>query len=194
MTMSRSTIDPVEWTPKARQIFETASRLFYERGISAVGVDTIAAASGVTKRTLYDRFGSKERLVVEYLSRRDADWRDFLTVRLAAADPDARSQLGAVFDASAAWSLDRSDKGCSMVKAHAEISEPDHPAYPVIVGQKRWMLALFRRIAAAAGAEKPDDLAAEFMLLHEGALVAHGLRIVDEPIRRARDLAVARLP
>lgn len=48
-------------TPGARRALAAASRLFYERGIHAVGVDLIAAEAGVTKKTLYDRFGSRSR-------------------------------------------------------------------------------------------------------------------------------------
>ncbi|WP_016700389.1 helix-turn-helix domain-containing protein, partial [Actinoalloteichus spitiensis] len=73
----------IEWTPGARAVLAAASELFYDQGIHAVGVDAIAARAGVTKKTLYDRFGSKERLVVEYLAQRDQRWRAFLTPRLA---------------------------------------------------------------------------------------------------------------
>lgn len=48
-------------TPAARRVLDTAARLFYDRGIHAVGVDLIAAEAGVTKKTLYDRFGSRRR-------------------------------------------------------------------------------------------------------------------------------------
>lgn len=69
-------------TAGARRILEVASELFYFRGIHAVGVDTIAAESGVTKRTLYDRFGSKDTLVATYLQARDQRWRQLVTDRL----------------------------------------------------------------------------------------------------------------
>ena len=72
-------------TPGARRILDVASALFYERGIHAVGVDTIAAESGVTKRTLYDRFGSKDALVVAYLAERDRRWRERVVAALDAA-------------------------------------------------------------------------------------------------------------
>ncbi len=65
----------VRMTPGARRVLEAAERLFYEHGIHAVGVDLIAAEAGVTKKTLYDRFGSKEQIVVEYLAGRDERWR-----------------------------------------------------------------------------------------------------------------------
>ena len=69
-------------TPRAQRILDVASTLFYERGIHAVGVDTIAEAAGVTKRTLYDRFGSKESLVVAYLRQREEKWRKVLNEHL----------------------------------------------------------------------------------------------------------------
>src|SRR6266516_7750002 len=52
------------------RILETADRLFYLRGIRAVGVDTIAAEIGISKRTLYNHFPSKDALIAAYLARR----------------------------------------------------------------------------------------------------------------------------
>ncbi|MGK9461722.1 MULTISPECIES: TetR/AcrR family transcriptional regulator [unclassified Streptomyces] len=64
-----------------------ASALFYEHGVHPVGVDRIAAESGVTKRTLYNNFGPKDILVATYLWNRHVQWwRDF-EERLAAAEP-----------------------------------------------------------------------------------------------------------
>lgn len=170
----------IEWTPKARLILTAASELFYAHGIHAVGVDTIAEQAGVTKKTLYDRFGSKERLVVAYLVERDRAWRAFLAERLAGAGEEPTARLAAVFDSSAAWAAEHSGKGCSMINAHAEISDPRHPAYPVIVGQKRWMLRLFTAIAADAGATDPARTGHAIMLLHEGALVAAGMNVIAD--------------
>ncbi|MFJ6389353.1 TetR/AcrR family transcriptional regulator [Streptomyces sp. NPDC091972] len=168
-------------TPGARRALAAASRLFYERGIHAVGVDLIAAEAGVTKKTLYDRFGSKEQIVVEYLADRDERWRAYLLERLAAAGPGAADRVRAVFEASREWMDANSPKGCGMVNAHAEISDPAHPAYAVITGQKQWMLRLFTDLA--------PDRAGALMLLHEGAMVAHGLHVLPDPLGHARDLA-----
>ncbi|NJP49567.1 TetR/AcrR family transcriptional regulator [Streptomyces sp. SBST2-5] len=173
-------------TPAARRALDAAGRLFYERGIHAVGVDLIAAEAGVTKKTLYDRFGSKEQIVVEYLADRDERWRAFLAEHLRAAAPAPKARILAVFDASEAWVAEHSPKGCSMVNAHAEISDPAHPAYPVITGQKRWMLGLFTELAGEITPDGAATLGRTLMLLHEGALVAHGLGILPDPIRHAR--------
>jgi len=168
-------------TPGARRALAAASRLFYERGIHTVGVDLIAAEAGVTKKTLYDRFGSKEQIVIEYLADRDERWRAYVSERLEAAGPTAVDRVRAVFDASKAWMEESSPKGCSMVNAHAEISDPSHPAYTIITGQKAWMLRLFDDLAPGQGRA--------LMLLHEGALVAHGLRVFPDAIGYARDEA-----
>src|SRR3954469_11437904 len=53
-----------------QRILESADRLFYLRGIRAVGVDAIAAEIGISKRTLYNHFPSKEALIAAYLERR----------------------------------------------------------------------------------------------------------------------------
>lgn len=193
----------IAMTPAARRVLEAAERLFYERGIHAVGVDLIAAEAGVTKKTLYDRFGSKERIVVEYLAGRDERWRAFLARyvedHLDAAKATPRARVLAVFDASRAWSAEQASKGCSMVNAHAEISDASHPAHPVITGQKEWMLALFTGLARDIAADAPngaldaDRLGRTLMLLHEGALVAHGLNVFPDPIAHAREQAEALL-
>ncbi|MEV7913826.1 TetR/AcrR family transcriptional regulator [Streptomyces fimicarius] len=183
-------------TPAARRALAAAERLFYERGIHAVGVDLIAAEAGVTKKTLYDRFGSKEQIVVEYLAGRDERWRALLAERLDAAPPEPKARILAVFDASRTWMSDNGSKGCSMINAHAEISDPSHPAHAVITGQKRWMLDLFTRLAQGLdglGADAADRLGRTLMLLHEGALAAHGLKVFPDPVAHARDEARALL-
>ncbi|MFC9947359.1 TetR/AcrR family transcriptional regulator [Streptomyces pratensis] len=177
----------ISMTPAARRVLEAAAKLFYERGIHAVGVDLIAAEAGVTKKTLYDRFGSKEQIVVEYLADRDERWRAFLAQHLDAAHPAPPARVLAVFDASHAWAAENNSKGCGMVNAHAEISDPSHPAYPIITGQKKWMLDLFTHLAGDISPDRAGHLGRTLVLLHEGALVAHGLNVFPDPIAHARE-------
>lgn len=183
----------IDWTPKARAILRAASDLFYAEGIHAVGVEAIAERAGVTKKTLYDRFGSKDRLVVTYLTERDREWRIFLDGRLEAAGSDPAARLAALFDASADWHAERGGKGCSMINAHAEISDPAHPAYSVITEQKRWLLGFLTDLARDAGVADPERVGAELTVLHEGALVTSGIGVIKDVFPTARDAAVARL-
>jgi len=185
--------ETIEWTPKARAALQAAGELFYERGIHAVGVDAVAERAGVTKKTLYDRFGSKERLVVEYLVDRDRRWNDYLDARLTVADPSAEGQLAELFAAARDWAEARGSKGCAMVNAHAEISDPAHPAYRVIVGQKARMRSLLRGLAELAGCADPELVGDQLMLLHEGAVVTAGMGALEDPFGRALTVGLALL-
>ncbi|MFI0465450.1 TetR/AcrR family transcriptional regulator [Saccharopolyspora sp. 5N102] len=171
--MSATAGDEVRLTPGAKRILDVAAELFYSRGINAVGVDTIAAESGVTKRTLYDRFGSKDGLLVTYLKTRDRRWRELVEARLdAEADPVRRALVP--FDVLPEW-LPQSSRGCSFVNAFAELPEPDHPGRQLIVAEKQWLRDLFRDLLAEAGAKNPEDLAVQLLSLHEGAIVSYSI-------------------
>jgi AcrR family transcriptional regulator len=164
-------------TPGARRILEVASELFYWRGIHAVGVDTIAAESGVTKRTLYDRFGSKDALVTAYLAARDRRWREQVLARLDAAGQDPITRALAPFDVLSEWLAPRS-RGCGFVNAFAELPDPDHPARQLVVAEKTWLRDLFRLLLLEAEVSDPDTLAGQLLSLHEGAFVSYS--IVDD--------------
>ncbi|WP_105033291.1 TetR/AcrR family transcriptional regulator [Cryobacterium aureum] len=178
-------------TPGARRVLAAASELFYERGIHAVGVDTIAAAAGVTKKTLYDRFGSKEALVVSYLQHRDALWRKHLATHLALVPTPGPDRVLAVFDAAIAWSGENGPKGCSAINARAEIGDghDGHPLFPEVARQKVWLLDLFTDLCHEAGMVDPLAMAKRMMLLHDGALVTVGMETFPHPVEVARDVA-----
>jgi AcrR family transcriptional regulator len=178
-------------TPGAQRVLDAAARLFYEGGIHAVGVDTIAAEAGVTKKTLYDRFGSKEALVGAYLGARDHEWRSYLEDYLSERGDDPAQQLLDSFDALARWSAERSPRGCSFVNAHAELPDPGHAGHRAIVEQKRWMTRFFATRARAAGLRDPDSVADDLMLLYDGALVTRGMSTVEDAFVRARRIAGA---
>ena len=99
-------------TEAGTRLLDAASDLFYLRGVRAVGVDLIAETAGTTKKTLYDRFGSKDALVALYLLRRAHRWREHLLTRLAdagvtdtdLADSHRRERVVLlVFDALQTW-------------------------------------------------------------------------------------------
>ncbi len=180
-------------TPGARKILDAAAGLFYGRGITAVGVDLIAREAGVTKKTLYDRFGSKEALVTAYLRERDERWRGWLTAEVNRRDAPPYDRVLATFDALGEWMRRENPRGCGFVNAAAELPDPGHPGRAVITGQKRWLNGYLRELAAAAGADDPARLADELTLLHEGATVLGGLAVTPDPAATARSLAAEAL-
>ena len=62
--------EPLDPAATRARILDTASRVFYEKGTLAVGVNELAAEAGVSKVTLYRHFDSKEALVAAFLRRR----------------------------------------------------------------------------------------------------------------------------
>jgi AcrR family transcriptional regulator len=176
-------------TPAGRRILETATDLFYREGIHAVGVEAIAAAAGVTKKTLYDRFGSKDRLVCEYLRARDTRWRAWLTEDVAAHAHTARGRLLRTFDGLGAWMREVGPRGCAFVNALAELPDPDHPGRAVIAEQKRWLVDYLTGLAEDTDAGQPHRLAEQLALLHEGATVGYATGAVEDPVGVAKRAA-----
>lgn len=178
-------------TRGATRVLDAASELFYERGIHAVGVDTIAEAAGVTKKTLYDRFGSKETLVVAYLQHRDARWRAHVAENLARSPKPGVERILTIFDASDSWSDDNSTKGCSAINARAEIGDghDGHPVFPEVSRQKVWLLDLFEELCREAQLPDPRSMAEAMMLLYEGAIVTVGMETFANPFPAARKVA-----
>ncbi|MBA2640251.1 MAG: TetR/AcrR family transcriptional regulator [Nocardioidaceae bacterium] len=158
-------------TPAGERLLDAACELFYARGIRAVGVDEVANVAGTTKKTLYDQFRSKDRLVAAYLRRRAKLWRAFVGSHLDehAAEPGAERVL-AVFDSARAWHQ-RHSRGCAFVNAWAELGGTDHPGCAVVLEEKRWMRTLFVQLVMATPSADPD-LGPRLDLLYEGALVA----------------------
>jgi AcrR family transcriptional regulator len=158
--------------PKSRvrdRIMQTASDLFYHRGIRAVGVDTIANEAGTNKMSFYRSFASKDELVAEYLRGEEREgwrwWDD--TVAAHAGNP--RAQVEALFDVLVQTKCQDGSRGCALANAAVEITEPDHPARPVVEKFKAEMRRRFRELAHAMGAGDADGLGDALMLLWEGS-------------------------
>ncbi|MFI8908278.1 TetR/AcrR family transcriptional regulator [Streptomyces albidoflavus] len=172
-------------TPAGRRIAAAAEELFYERGITGVGVDLIAEHSGVTKRTLYNQFGSKDHLVAVYLAERDRRWRSLVQAAVdACATPHAA--VLAPFEALRTWS-ETNTRGCAFINALAELPDPTHPAHRIATAQKLWLLDLFTTLATAADCPAPAPLARQLLLLHEGTLATQPLPL--DTLTEATDLA-----
>lgn len=177
-------------TPAGRRIVAAAEELFYDRGITAVGVDLIAEHSGVTKRTLYNQFGSKDHLVAAYLTGRDQRWRSLVRAAVDAAGTPVEA-VTAPFEALRTWSGNNT-RGCAFINALAELPDPAHPAHRIAANQKLWLLDLFEELAVAAGCSDPATLATRLLVLHEGAIATQPLPLDTLPESTALARALVR--
>ncbi|MBO8196093.1 TetR/AcrR family transcriptional regulator [Streptomyces oryzae] len=174
-------------TDAGRRLLASASQLFYRDGITAVGVAGIAEAAGVTKKTLYDCFGSKANLVTAYLARRHETWWAHLQRRLAGAPPP---RVLVVFDAYRDHPRLDLGRGCGFQRGAAELAE-GHPGRAVIREHKA---AVRTEIARLLADDLPhlrdiDGLAEHIYLLLEGAAFQRGIDGHAEALQRARELA-----
>lgn len=171
------------------RIFDTARELFYERGIRAVGVETIAAEAGATKMTLYRNFPSKDELVAECLREQSRDGLAWWDEVIAPYEGDPRRQLEALFTGFADKTCEESH-GCALSNAALELHEPDHPARLVAIEHKREMHRRLKEMSAAAGA-KDNGLADALMMLLEGGHVARVTLEESGPVRALETTAKA---
>ncbi len=180
-------------TPAAERILRAVSRMFYEEGIRAVGVDAIAEEAEVSKITIYNNFGSKDELVAAYLRRRDERWRAVLE-RDAGRHQDPVERILAAFDAYGDYLFNEEGyRGCAFINASVEITDDTHPARPVIREHKEGIRKHLSGLAAGAGFEKPDALAERLLILLEGAWVTAVVRRNHEPLECAREVALSLL-
>ena len=152
-------------SPRVR-IMAAATNLFYGQGINATGVAEVAERAGVSKRTLYQLFPSKDILVAEYLKAAD---EDIATNEhsLHRTDLTAREQLLALFDRP---QLAVHFRGCPFHNAAVELADANHPGNPLVLEHKHRFLRQVIDTARRAGAHDPDLLGRQLVVIFEGAM------------------------
>lgn len=174
----------------ARQrLLNTATVLFYQKGIRAIGVDTIVEQSGVGKPTLYRHFHTKDDLIVAYLEEEDRrHWRWFEEV-IAPYEGEPVAQLLAWFEACTQRLTEPGFRGCAFLNALAEIAEVDHPVHQCAVEHERALRWRLAQLSQQAGACDPEQLAAQLLLVSNGALACAPLFGADSPAAQLKTIA-----
>ncbi len=158
-------------TPARDKLFQTAARLFYQHGYRAIGVDTIAAESGIGKMTLYRYYPSKDDLIVAYLRDSNADfWNKFEQITRDAPSP--REKLLAFFKALQDYAGSSACYGCPFLNVATEYPETGHAGHQVALEHKQAVRARFMQLAQETGARQPEALANGLYLLMDGAYMA----------------------
>jgi AcrR family transcriptional regulator len=135
--------------PTSERILEAAGRLFYGQG-TMVGVDTLAAEAGVSKRTLYNHFPGKDALIVAYLQRR--------LRALPTSDRPAAQQILDDFDRLERTMASQDFHGCPFANAVVELKDASHPANALALQFKELRRQWFRGLLERGGAADPEGL------------------------------------
>jgi AcrR family transcriptional regulator len=152
------------------RLLAAASQLFSESGIQATGVDAIIAAAGVAKATFYRHFPSKDHLVVAWLDDSRTNW--LVDVRRAAEEraTSPAEVIPLLYDEAAQWFEADGFRGCPYLNASVELTDPAHPALPVIRGYLDFVSQQLGEVAAAADLPEPEAAGRELEVLMSGAI------------------------
>ncbi len=172
------------------RLIMTATNLFYEHGIHAVGLDRVINEVGVTKTTFYNHFESKDDLVLEAMRWRDR-WERELWMKMidARAGNDPRARLLAFFDVLDVWFNDPRFRGCLFINAAAEFPALHDPAHQVAREHVLQSRAMAGDLARSAGAAEPDAFADEFVAVVSGVIVMRQVTGDDRAARIGRRIA-----
>ncbi|MCH8846441.1 MAG: TetR/AcrR family transcriptional regulator [Proteobacteria bacterium] len=156
---------------KREQIVSVALKLFYQNGFHATGIDRIIKEAGVSKKTLYNHFKSKDELVLAALRKRDELFRNNLMRKTERLGSTAKERLLSVFDAIGEWLHEKDFAGCMFINASAEYSETNNPSHILCAEHKRLVREYIRDLAVQAEMGNPEELSQQLNLLIEGAIV-----------------------
>ena len=178
---------------KQQELVEKAMAVFYRHGFAATGMERLVEETGISKRSMYNYFGTKEALIVAVLRHRDRQFCDWLTGRVEALAVAPGERLLAIFDALDEWFTEPGFQGCLFIKAAAEFQQKNDPVRAEALAHKRLLHRYFRKLAKAAGAHDPSLVARRLLVIKDGAIVAAEMGYNKRAARDARQLAAVML-
>lgn len=155
------------------RILKSAAYLFYLEGIRSVSVDAIAERAGVTKKTLYYHFTSKDELIAAYLAQRDQPNLTAFARWLGEATGALPDRMETFFTRMAEAASHPKWKGCGFLRTTAELANmPGHPARKIGALHKKKVEAWLEGEFKAAGIINARALAQQVAVLIDGAFSA----------------------
>ncbi len=170
------------------RVLSAAGRLFYSRGVQAVGMDAVRSEAGVPLKRLYASFPSKEALLLEVLHHRGGQWRENLNRAIEAADTP-RAKILAVYDFLHDWFEEDDFRGCAFINVFGELGAVSPPVASAVRIEKQWFREQFSLLVTELGG--PTDLGPQLALLAEGAQTTAAIEGSPDAAIIARTAAAA---
>ncbi len=155
--------------PAKQRILDTADRLFYSEGIRAVGIDRLIAESSVTKATFYKHYGSKDRLITEYVAHRHLELAEQIEAASELVD-EPHELLREILRIQIAFIGAPDFRGCPFLNAAVEFADPAHPVRRAVENHREWYHQLVETLLRGAGHPMPGDAADDLLLARDGAM------------------------
>ncbi len=174
---------------KRDELVQRALKTFYQGGFHAIGMDKLAKETGVSKTAMYKHFRTKEELILATLRLRDEQFRNWLMRRVDELASEPKARLLAIFDALGEWFQEPDFKSCMFIKASSEYQDRASPIHATSAEHKRLLRTYFTDLAREAGANDPDRLGCDLLIVKEGAIVLAHLFAPDKLARDAKRTA-----
>jgi AcrR family transcriptional regulator len=153
------------------QILEAADRLFYSEGMAALSMDRIAARAGVTKKTVYYHFRSKDDLLGAYLQSCHEPVMERYR-RWAGRTGTVTERMERMFTRLAEAGAERSWRGCGFLRLACELADmPGHPVCAAARSFKTDLEHLLRSILENEGRPNAADLAKTLVVMIDGTII-----------------------
>ncbi|PWC10803.1 TetR family transcriptional regulator [Brenneria corticis] len=172
----------------SEHIVTSALKLFYRHGFHAAGVDLLAEEAGMTKKTLYRHYPSKDALIDAALALRHQQFMKKLRSFVESAAVELRPL--AYIDFIAGWTREDDFHGCAFINATAEYGQHNAAPHRQAAAHKQEIRRYLIDLCAAGGAQQPESIAEPLYLLGEGLIVASQvLGHNDSLVEAARSVA-----
>src|SRR5688572_18677844 len=159
-------------SPRER-LLDAAATLTYRDGVG-IGVEALCKAAGVSKRSMYQLFASKDELLAASLEQRTSAYVAML-LPAAGDGREPRQRIMHVFEQVESQAGTPEFRGCPYLAAQIELKDQSHPASRVAHQVKENLTAFFHAEAEQGGASDPDQLARQLSLVFDGASARAGI-------------------
>ena len=173
------------------RLLKAAAELAYRDGVN-VGVEALCKSAGVSKRSMYQLFASKDELLAASLERRSRETSG-LVMPPADAPLSPRERILYVFAGLESRARSPEFLGCPYLAVQVELKDSEHPASRVARDIKDDFEVFFRAQAELGGAEDPVMLGRQLIVLFDGASARAGINADDLHGNLATTMAVALL-
>ena len=179
---------------KREHLIEAAQQLFYREGIKGTGIDAVLEYAGVSKRTLYNHFKSKDELVMATLKHRDEQFMLMLKAGVQKHQcrqtcVPAMAKVMAFFDAIEEWTQTNHFSGCMFINASAEYPRHEHPVHVICTMHKKLVIHYIEELTRDLNIKDSHALAEQLALVADGAIVNAHTASNPEAIKVAKHVA-----
>ena len=180
-------------TGPRERLLETASKLFYEQGYKATGINQLIREADIAKASFYDHFSDKEGLYLAYLEKQLSEWSSALEKELQKARSE-KGEIAAIFSFLELWMKSEGYRGCAFINSASEFPNEGSPVRVSVTRAKDAVRGLIKSILKkhrgdSISKKVLEQLADEIYLLVDGAIVTSQIYQETWPIKRASSIA-----